>query len=520
MDAHPHQPDEPTLATQVAPVEAAHPRSAGVRPSLISLAIGLGIVLRVVQYLGDRSLWLDEVFLSYNILGRSAGELARLPLKYGQIAPLGFLELERWAATSFGPDERALRLWPLIAGVGALVLFARLAQRLVPSLAAGAVALFAVAPPLVYYSAEVKPYAFNVLAAVALPLAALTLVDAPVARRRWVALALGGAVASWLSVTTVFSLAAVAVVAVAHAWLEHRRDRWWLVGLGAIWMASALAALLDARRRVEGFTLAYMHQYWAASFFPIPPRSLHEAGWLLRFGRDACGWLFAVPAPLLVAACAVIGICVLVRRDRWGGLAVVLPLMFALGASALHQYPLESRLALFLAPMAVLATASALSLLVQLPRVGLGVAATGCLLLTVRPVLAFAHNPRAAHEDLRPVVAQLATRREPGDVIYVYCATDAAFGLYGVLYGIPPGATDRGGCDRAHFERYRGRRRVWVVASEYTWVSAHESPRSFAKYVATLGVPTDSIVATGAWARLYDLTQPATHATSGDGPNP
>lgn len=476
-------------------------------------------MLRVVQYLGDRSLWLDEVFLSYNILGRSAGELARLPLKYGQIAPLGFLELERWAAATFGPDERALRLWPLIAGIAALVLFARLAQRLVPSLAAGAVALFAVAPPLVYYSAEVKPYAFDVLAAVALPLVALSLVDAPVARRRWIGLAVGGAVAPWLSVTAVFSLAAVAVVAIAHAWLQRRRDQWWLAGLGAIWMASALAALLNARRRVEGFTLAYMHQYWAASFLPVPPRSLHDAGWLLRFGRDACEWLFAAPAPLAVAACAVVGICVLVRRDRWSGLAVVLPLVFALGASALHQYPLEGRLVLFLAPMTVLATASALSLLVPLPRVGLGAAVAGCLLLTVRPVLAFAHNPRAAHEDLRPVVAQLATRREPGNVIYVYCATEAPFGLYAALNGIPAAATDRGGCDRAHFERYRGRRRVWVVASEYTWVSAHESPRSFAKYVATLGAPTDSIMATGAWARLYDLTQPPTHAVSGGGPN-
>ena len=118
------------------------------------------------------------------------------------------------------------------------------------------------------------------------------------------------------------------------------------------------------------------------------------------------------------------------------------------------------------------------------------------------------------------MVAQLAARREPGDVIYVYCATDAPFGLYAARYGIVAASTDRGACDRAHFDRYLGQRRVWVVASEYAWVSAHESPRSFAKYVGTLGVPTDSIVAAGAWARLYDLSQSPTRPTSGDAPNP
>lgn len=474
------------------------------------MSVAVGIVLRLVQYFGDRSLWLDEVFLSYNILGRNAGELARLPLKYGQVAPLGFLELERWAVTVFGPDERALRFWPVVAGLAALVLFARLAGRVVPSFAAAAVALFAVAPPLIYYSAEVKPYAFNVVVAVALALVALDLVKAPVSRARWAALAVGGAVAPWLSLTAVFCLAATAVVGAGYAWVTHRSDRKWVLGLGAVWMASAVAALLDTRRRMEGFAGAYMQHYWTAGFFPVPPRSLHDAGWLGRLGSDICAGLFATPVPLLTAVCVVIGIVVLLRRDRWSGSAVVLPAIFALGASALHQYPLEGRLALFLAPLTVLAVAAALSLLGQRARLGLATAATACLAMLVPPAMSFAHNPTAAHEDLRPVVAQLATRRQPGDVIYVYCATDAPFGLYAALYGVPATSTDRGTCSRAHFERYRGQRRVWVVSTDYAWVSAHDSPAAFAAWVATLGVATDSIVATGAWARLYDLTQPPT----------
>lgn len=53
---------------------------------LIYFLIVLGIILRLVQYLYNRSIWLDESFIALNIMNRSFLELLK-PLDFGQAAP-------------------------------------------------------------------------------------------------------------------------------------------------------------------------------------------------------------------------------------------------------------------------------------------------------------------------------------------------------------------------------------------------------------------------------------------------
>ena len=112
--------------------------------------IALGVVLRVARYLADRALWLDEAALSLNIAGRSLVGLTH-PLAYNQGAPLGFLTLEKGCVLLFGVNEYALRLVPLLAGIGSLVLFFAAARRcLRPEGALAALALFVINEPLIY----------------------------------------------------------------------------------------------------------------------------------------------------------------------------------------------------------------------------------------------------------------------------------------------------------------------------------------------------------------------------------
>ena len=65
------------------------------------LIIVFGIVVRLVQYLSNRSLWADEAALALNIVNRSYSELGQ-PLDYDQAAPIGFLWLEKLAIDIFG----------------------------------------------------------------------------------------------------------------------------------------------------------------------------------------------------------------------------------------------------------------------------------------------------------------------------------------------------------------------------------------------------------------------------------
>src|ERR1700730_13625855 len=110
----------------------------------VSLAITLGALLRLALYLRNRSLWYDEALLALNILHRPFAGLFGT-LDYHQGAPVGFLLLEKLATKIGGGSEFALRFMPLLFGIGAWLLFSKVAggslsRRAVPL----AVLLFAI----------------------------------------------------------------------------------------------------------------------------------------------------------------------------------------------------------------------------------------------------------------------------------------------------------------------------------------------------------------------------------------
>src|ERR1700730_3212051 len=75
------------------------------RDKMGRLLLGLVLVgagLRIWQYLANTGLWLDEVLLASNILHRSTWDLLTVPLAYTQVAPKGFLLLEKLASLSLG----------------------------------------------------------------------------------------------------------------------------------------------------------------------------------------------------------------------------------------------------------------------------------------------------------------------------------------------------------------------------------------------------------------------------------
>ena len=76
-------------------------------------------------------------------------------LDFTQAAPPAFLLSEKVAVVTLGSSEYALRFVPLLSGLAALILFRSVAQRfLQPFPALVALTLFAVAEPLVYYTAR------------------------------------------------------------------------------------------------------------------------------------------------------------------------------------------------------------------------------------------------------------------------------------------------------------------------------------------------------------------------------
>lgn len=178
-------------------------------PLLLWVIICFGILVRLVQYLYNRSLWADEAVLALNIVNRTYLELLQ-PLDYEQGAPLGFLMVEKLAVQLFGNNEYALRLFPLLSGIISLLLFYFLAKRFIPRLAIPtALALFASLPHLVYYASEVKQYSTDVMIALLSCLVAMQLRRPKLNPAQIITISIVGAIAIWFSHPAVFVLAGV-----------------------------------------------------------------------------------------------------------------------------------------------------------------------------------------------------------------------------------------------------------------------------------------------------------------------
>jgi len=240
--------------------------------------VAVGIVLRLVRYAVDMPLWGDEASLALNILNRGYTGLLR-PLDYYQVAPIGFLWSERAICCHWGMSEYAMRLLPMLAGIGALVLFACWARLLVSPLAAAtATGILAVGNFCVRYAVELKPYGYDLLAGMLLLLPATLFILR--GRTRWLA---------WLIVLTPLALAlsypAVFVAGGAALSLLVMTRR--MTQRQLIWFAAFCLVLIGSFRlevwRIGASqyqqTQTAMTTYWKGAFPPANP--LRLIWWLI-----------------------------------------------------------------------------------------------------------------------------------------------------------------------------------------------------------------------------------------------
>jgi hypothetical protein len=452
-----------------------------------------GAALRLWQYFAKTSLWIDEIAVAENVIRAPLFSLLGKPLALDQVAPPGFLAALKGAVEVFGPNELALRLFPLLGGLAALALFARLARRVLPGwTAVFATALFALAPSLIAYSAEVKQYSTDVAVAILLTLVALGLCAVPQSRTRHLAAGLIGMAAVWFSQPAVLTVAGLGG---GLTWIALRRGGWLalrpLLPVLGLWAASAAAATALGYRTLTPSTRDYMQRFWEPS----------------------------LPRPTVVFL-VLLGSAVLwIKRPRAAPLLVG-PATVALAAAAAHRYPFSGRAILFLTPVALLAAADAAESLVaglarlHVPRpVGAALFAIALAVTTAR------HLPVFRQEEARTVLLGLAARRQPGDVLYVYYGAERALRFYGPQVGIEPSDATFGGCHRGQpreylrdLDRFRGRPRVWVVFAHA--VSSLAEQPTIRGYLGRIGTRREGFEAVGATAELYDLSEPERLQTS------
>jgi hypothetical protein len=474
---------------------------------LVLVIIGAG--LRLWQFAANTPLWGDEIALARNILERPIRDLLTMPLAYDQMAPKGFLFLEKLVVTALGPNDYALKLVPFVGSLIALLAFWRVALRVLDACAASvALGLFAAAVPLVSFASQVKQYSTDVTAAVLMLWLALH-IESESMSPRWAMLGgVAGAVVVWFSQPVVLVLIALSAWLALLAWQTRteisNRQLLVLSFLLAMWIAAALAAIVVSRTSMTASTYEYMEQFWKWGFLPLPPARALKMLWpwdqlKALFGTGANG--LAYPIPSLYLALTAVGFWLLWRQRPRVAALIIAPVGVALGAAVAQQYPFSDRLILFLLPSFFLAIAAAVDgIRRQISRFSATAASLGVLLLVTPPLYSVATLPPPYWtEDVRPALSHLQAGWRQGDAMYVYYGAGAAMTFYGTEYGFSATEYVIGGCHRGDNRRYlqeldtfRGHPRLWVVMT-------HAVPRlgeraDILNYLDTIGRRSDTLV--------------------------
>lgn len=400
--------------------------------------VAAGALAQIYYFLGARSLRQDEAFIALNVRFLSFRELLG-PLDYYQVAPVGWLLSEKLLDGLTGRYEYDLRILSLLAGLAALAAFRHLAAR--TTRGAGflcAVTLFACSEVFVWFSADAKPYALDVMFACLIPAIGLHLLTT--ARPRlwvWAAFLVVGVVAPLFSIPAVYVLFGAG----SAVFLKKAVEKDWRAAAGtaamcAVWLAAFAAVFLQvaapqaqASAGAEGFFETY--------FAPLP-RSLSTLVWYVTTPKAILYYFFG-GQQFAVAGLIVVGLIYGFRRERWLLLLLLAPALAAMIGSGLKLYPLFERLTLFMLPATILLVGIGLSAIMVRGRSLAG--AIVLFLAAVGPsawVLAgdLAESPPFAMQEIRPVLKTLAQKVRPGDVIYVTSTAAPAFIAYQADMGL------------------------------------------------------------------------------------
>ena len=423
--------------------------------------VAFGAVLRVAQYASRQSFWADEAALLFNLTDKSTRQLVAGPLDHGQAAPPGFLAIQRAIALTLGTGEYAQRLIPLLFGIASLPLAARLAWRwLPPAGATFAVALLALADTLVWQSATLKPYTLDLFVALALlliyppppsPAGGGHETDDNHAMGRLRLSSCAAAVAVWFSLVASILFAGLAGAELVDVLRRQRRAR---AARGTSSDVTGAAARFDNDRRASS-TLAALTRWaltlvpFAVSFAALYAVSIrHQSGntylqsfWTTTFPDYAhpstlprwfvkglwglagyVGWPAQGMGAILIPL-AMVGFVSLKRQGRLHvAIAMLAPIVAALAAALVHQYPWTGRrVTIFLLPAIVMLAGAGVGGLAMLPqRWPKWVAAAGLVpvaILLAVDVVALARPRTSTH--LRPVLEYVRARRAAGEPLYV-----------------------------------------------------------------------------------------------------
>jgi hypothetical protein len=399
--------------------------------------IFVGIILRLIRYFYNPSLSFDEAGSSVDIIGRSLSDLINPSPDYDSKHPYGYLIFEKLAIQTFGNNEYAVRLFPLLFGIVSPYLFYKVAKNYIkPKAVLIALGLFAILDPLIYQSSTMKPYSGDLTIALII-IMWVDYIKSKKINMADIALAgLTGAIMIWFSYTALFVLAGVGSCLAVFSLSKKDWSRTWSLAIIYImWASSFIASYFIYIRNIisnmgrSQDDLMMMER----AFMPFPPTSLNDIKWIM----DNFFEIFSNPVGInfsgLAAFAFLIGCISLYRDNKKKFFLLISPILFTLLASILDQYPFKDRLIVFLIPFVLLFIAEGTEYVrdkISVKSVVPGMVLVGVLFIYPVSWAVYHAKSPTNHEEIRPVINYIKNNWQDGDIIYVNYYAQYAFEYY------------------------------------------------------------------------------------------
>ncbi len=404
---------------------------------VVAVLIVLGIFLRLHHYLENRSFWLDEAYVALDITVRSFQQMftgvsfsSDLP-----IPPVGFSLVEKFLVQGFGNNEYSLRVFPLLTGIISLPLFYLFLKRYAsPQSRLLALGLFVFSDPLIYYSAELKPYSSDVFWALIIYLSAYDIDAKPLKRHRYLFFGLLGTIAVFFSYPSIFVLAGIGLAQI----IRFKKDKERLLRLlfsYCLWLLGFLLQYLISVRSLIHNNGLISDAKSMGFLSSAPIWSLHGIQWFFGKTVNIFNNPVEIVPPILGGGLFLLGLKGISARNRSGVFYLCLPPIFVLMAVLWEKYIFAGRLLLFCVPSLLWGLSEGAVLLLGQIKDKTSVKISTILLIvalfapSIKTTARYLVYPRG-QEEVRPAMEYLKKYHRSGDAIYYNNSAQYAIGYY------------------------------------------------------------------------------------------
>lgn len=386
----------------------------------------LGVIIAIIQFFFNRSLWLDEAFIANNLINRSFLELLQ-PLDDNQVAPILYLFLQKLVIIVFNYNELSFKILPLILYIFSAVLFYKIINHyfsngLVKILA---FSIFATNYVLIYYSSEIKQYIFDVFVTLWLYYLSIKLLE----HKNHKYIGFAGIVSIFLSNISIIILFTCWLFIFYHYFINKNNSFKKLIIIGFIW--TVFFGIYYFAFIYNHPTKAYMLDYWlkAGAFMPYSPFDSLVYIFLGQKIDMIFGGLLSNVYWIGFIFSFIAFFFILVKRKISLLILLFCPIITHLILSAFKLYPFSSQVSTYLTPLIIILIAYGFYITLQcIPKMN------HIVLAFIIPIIFFVRffiiEFPLEKEEIKKIYSHIEKNISKEDKIYVYYASVPAFNFY------------------------------------------------------------------------------------------